>query len=351
MTQRHFKVAGIPFRIELEEPWKFMEYTSSVKARIEAGASGEVITANPVRAGDKLPSRTYVTCKKELPQDMDMHTFDFSQFEVFGIPEGESEDDFSICISSSKPEWIGTMHQDGSAKYISEQNSKNYSVNVLKREHLTIYEIKKVAEKEHFTLTIDLKDRRAIIYPVEGLNPYAAMCEISSISMLAFSIFASSHSALVIHASVIMHNGAANLFFGKSGTGKSTHARLWKENIPDCELINDDNPVIRMEDGKPYVYGSPWSGKTPCYRNVKANVRAMVKLFQAPYNNIRKARSIEGYSELLSSSTLTRWEKELMNKVSSTLSGFAESVPFWKLECLPNPDAAKLCFNEIEGNN
>ena len=36
---RHYRVGGIPFRIELQSPWIPMEYTEPVKRRIENAAA------------------------------------------------------------------------------------------------------------------------------------------------------------------------------------------------------------------------------------------------------------------------------------------------------------------------
>ena len=54
---------------------------------------------------------------------------------------------------------------------------------------------------------------------------------------------------LAIHSSCIVYRDKAVLFLGESGTGKSTHTRLWRENIPEAVLLNDDSPMIRVEDG------------------------------------------------------------------------------------------------------
>ena len=75
------------------------------------------------------------------------------------------------------------------------------------------------------------------------------------------------HGAVAIHSSVIVAEGRGVLFLGESGTGKSTHTRLWRESIEGAKLLNDDSPIVRIVDGEVRVYGSPWSGKTPCYKN------------------------------------------------------------------------------------
>ena len=92
--------------------------------------------------------------------------------------------------------------------------------------------------------------------------------------MMAYAFSAACMGTMLMHASVIRCDGKGYLMTAPSGTGKSTHTRLWYDNIPGCDLMNDDNPVVRIIDGKAIVYGSPWSGKTRCYRNIQAPVGA-----------------------------------------------------------------------------
>ena len=74
------------------------------------------------------------------------------------------------------------------------------------------------------------------------------------------------YGTIAVHSSCIVYRDRAVLFLGESGTGKSTHTRLWREHVEGAFLLNDDSPVLRVEDDVVRVYGSPWSGKTPCYR-------------------------------------------------------------------------------------
>ena len=85
--------------------------------------------------------------------------------------------------------------------------------------------------------------------------------------MIAFAFSGAQKDLLLIHASVTMKDGKGYLFLGKSGTGKSTHSQLWLKHIPGTELLNDDNPAVRLINDEVIVYGTPWSGKTPCYKN------------------------------------------------------------------------------------
>ena len=118
---------------------------------------------------------------------------------------------------------------------------------------------------------------------------------------ILFNIAALPLGAVAFHSSVIRYRGRGVLFLGESGTGKSTHTRLWREHIPGAELLNDDSPIIRATDSEALVHGSPWSGKTPCYRNESCPIAAVVRLSQAPHNRIRRLRPIESIGALLPS--------------------------------------------------
>lgn len=86
------------------------------------------------------------------------------------------------------------------------------------------------------------------------------------------------------------------MLLGKSGTGKSTHSRLWLKYIPDTKLLNDDNPAVRIMDNNTImIYGTPWSGKTPCYKNVGVLLEGLVRLRQAPENQWKKYREKKLY--------------------------------------------------------
>ena len=142
------------------------------------------------------------------------------------------------------------------------------------------------------------------------------------------------------------------MFLGPSGTGKSTHAGLWLKYIGGTELANDDNPVVRIDDdgnGETVarVYGSPWSGKTPCYRNVSYPLGGVVLLHQAPYNKIRRLKGIHAYAALVSSISGKRWDGRIADGLHQTENALATMVPMWYLECLPDEAAAVLCCTEI----
>jgi len=174
-------------------------------------------------------------------------------------------------------------------------------------------------------------------------GPHRKMA-IDNALMVLFALATADKGTALFHAAVVSHAGRAYMFLGPSGTGKSTHARLWLRHIEGTELVNDDNPVVRVvDDGGAVVYGSPWSGKTPCYRNVSHALGGIVLLSQAPYNKIRRLGGIEAYAALVPSISGKRWDAQIADGLHHTENWLAMNVPVWHLECLPDGDAARLC--------
>ena len=167
--------------------------------------------------------------------------------------------------------------------------------------------------------------------------------------MLLFAFASAPYAALEMHASVVTRGGRGFLFLGRSGTGKSTHSRLWLEHISGTELLNDDNPVLRIVDGVARVFGSPWSGKTPCYKAQDAPVGAIVRLHQAPFNRITRFATVQAYASVMASCSGFRPIRALADAQHETLSQIAQQVPCYQLECLPDEAAARLCQETVDG--
>ncbi len=166
--------------------------------------------------------------------------------------------------------------------------------------------------------------------------------------MVLFAFATAPLGTLEMHASVVSNSGNAYLFLGKSGTGKSTQSRLWLQNVPGTELVNDDNPIMRvLQDGSVCVYGSPWSGKTRCYRNVCLPAGAVVRIRRAPQNKITRLPLVQAYASLAASCSGFRAEKTIADGLHATLSQIAAAVPCFILDCLPDAEAAILCSENV----
>lgn len=165
--------------------------------------------------------------------------------------------------------------------------------------------------------------------------------------MLMYAFAAADKGTLLVHASVIKHDGKGYLFLGKSGTGKSTHSSLWLKHVEGCELLNDDNPVVRVIDGEVRVYGSPWSGKTPCYKNDSARVGAFVQIKQDSINHIVPNRPLLAFAKLLPSMSVMKWDERVYGSICDSVGRLVEQVPIYTLGCRPDKEAVEVCFAEV----
>ena len=166
--------------------------------------------------------------------------------------------------------------------------------------------------------------------------------------MIMFALATADKRTVLFHAAIVSYQDKGYMFLGPSGTGKSTHARLWLQYIDGTELVNDDNPVVRIgADGVTTVFGSPWSGKTPCYRNLSYPLGGIVMLSQAPYNKIQRLGGLQAYAALVPSISGKRWDARIADGLHATENTLAMQVPMWHLECLPDEAAALLCNQTI----
>ena len=177
----------------------------------------------------------------------------------------------------------------------------------------------------------------------ESLRTFA----VNNALMLMYAFASAEMGTLLVHASVVKKSEKGFLFLGKSGTGKSTHSSLWVKHIVGSELLNDDNPVVRIDENGATVYGSPWSGKTPCYKNDSARVGAFVQIKQEPENHISRNRPLQAFALLLPAMSTMKWDKRVYDGVYNSVNGLVNSVPVYTLGCRPDQEAAEVCHAEV----
>ena len=160
---------------------------------------------------------------------------------------------------------------------------------------------------------------------------------------IGFGLMTLPFDTVAIHSSCIVYENKAVLFLGESGTGKSTHTSLWRRHIEGAILLNDDSPILRVEEGKVWAYGSPWSGKTPCYKDERYELQGCVRLSQAPYNQIKQLTILQAYGAIHPSCPPEfAYDDKLYDSVSGFINKLLSAVPFYHLACLPNDEAALL---------
>lgn len=155
-------------------------------------------------------------------------------------------------------------------------------------------------------------------------------------------------NVLLMHGSVIAVDGEGYMFTALSGTGKSTHVRLWRELFgPRAVMVNDDKPLVRIpSDGSPIIYGTPWDGKHHLSNNISVPLKAIVILDRAEQNSIRPISITEAFPTLLQQ-TYRPEQPQLMAMVLQLLSQLSQHTGLYHLYCNMNPEAAQIAYEGI----
>ena len=205
-----------------------------------------------------------------------------------------------------------------------------------------VFEENRMKSKGYLICSKDCREGRII------LTSDISMYIFEHLMMIMYALATAGKDTLLLHAVAVSQEGKGYLFLGPSGTGKSTHARLWLLNVEGTKLVNDDFPVVR--DG--VVYGSPWgSFNKPCYRNVSVPIGGIVSLSQAPHNKIHCISGIETYLTLYCRDIISFQgypiAEDIAEGLHQTKDKLAQTIPMWHLECLPDEAAARLCYETI----
>lgn len=150
------------------------------------------------------------------------------------------------------------------------------------------------------------------------------------------------------HGSAISLDGECYIFTAKSGTGKSTHTRLWREMFGDrAVMVNDDKPFIKITDTGATVYGTPWNGKHMIGENVSSPLKAICLLGRDSYNHIEPITGSEALPVLLEQTYRRRDQQDLL-KVAVLLSKLTKNVKFYRLGCNMDPSAAAVSYEGMK---
>ena len=356
VESRLYRIGGHTVRVRLEQPWTFKALTEQQLELVARLKAGEDIGIESVPAdrqeqlsvNDALMGKEAMTRERWETLDVDerseyRHALDFLQYAPFEVAEGETL--FTMTVHAEVPSWLEESRPQWKiATAVDELPPFYYGYTF---EDKTIYEYLMTREVRAGYLVMNKDYTEGEYYPCPRIGGRTTLFQVNTSLMIQYTFATAGLSTLLLHASVTRYQGRGNLFFGVSGTGKSTHSRLWHEFVPESDLMNDDNPIVRYEEGRFLVYGSPWSGKTVCYRNVVAPVNALVRLEQFPENRIARLEPLQAYASVLAAVSTIRWNHDIMSLLVPTIERVAMTVPCFRLQCRPDEEAVQVCKNAI----
>lgn len=163
------------------------------------------------------------------------------------------------------------------------------------------------------------------------------------------------HHRILIHGASISYQDKAYLFTAPSGTGKSTHIRLWKKYLgDDVGIVNGDKPFLSLDtkdsDGKmiPYIYGTPWAGKERWQKNCVMPLNGICFIQRGTDNTIRRIQPEECLS-LLFNQVYIPSDSASVGLTLELMDALLKSVPFYLLQCDMSEDAVRCSFEAMTG--
>ncbi len=155
------------------------------------------------------------------------------------------------------------------------------------------------------------------------------------------------YNTFLLHGSAVSVEGSAYLFTAKSGTGKSTHTRLWRELLGDrAVMVNDDKPLINVSDSGVIIYGTPYNGKHRIGNNISVPLKSICLLERAKENTITEINRSQAYPMLLQQAYRPR-DISALRKTLSLIDEMSEKIKFYRLGCNMDISAAQLAFNTM----
>jgi len=219
---------------------------------------------------------------------------------------------------------------------------------ILKDGHRIIYALNANGEvKELITHTSDYKYTKIEINPSLLKNPAEVEYIMLGVTFLEIALRC---GYLPIHASAILYRDEVILFSAPSQTGKSTHAKIWMNTFDDVELLNDDKPLLKLEDNQIMVYSSPFSGKTSINQNRYAPLKSIIFLRQG-LTNIVSIMTDEVMIENLMRNILRPDRTDLWDQVLSKISKLMNEIPIYQIEATMDSEAAIAVHDMIYKEN
>ena len=222
--------------------------------------------------------------------------------------------------------------QEYCAEYRTEEDA-DFAVMVTPEE--LVYE-QRIADREQ-----ELEGLEPMRFQPEELE-IRAVCRLICEKMVDFD-------TILYHSSAVAVDGEAYLFTAISGTGKSTHARLWRELLGEkAVMINDDKPLLRVREGEVTVFGTPWNGKHRLGCDIAVPLRGLCLLERSETNHIERIRPMAFYPRLMQQA-YRPVNPAGTARVLTLLDTLFAAVPVYRLGCNMELDAAKLSYETMKG--
>lgn len=156
------------------------------------------------------------------------------------------------------------------------------------------------------------------------------------------------YNGFLIHGACISYKDNAYLFIAPTGTGKTTHIKLWLKHLSDAKVINGDKPIVRLIDNQPIIYGTPWNGKERYGSNTSSKLKAIILLHRSNIDKIDKVNTKEYLDEIIKQIYMPEDTNKLVRTLELVDTVF-NKINIYDLRCTMNDSAFYKSFETLVG--
>lgn len=161
------------------------------------------------------------------------------------------------------------------------------------------------------------------------------------------SLELTNYNCFLMHAAVLEVDNKGYAFLARSGTGKTTHTKLWQKLLGSkMKYVNGDKPLIKIINGIPYAYGTPWNGKEAFGENTKVELKALCFLERGIENSIVELPKKNVLNKIIHQILIPSEESSVI-KTFNALNTTINYVDTYLLKCNMDIEAAKIAYNEM----
>lgn len=165
-----------------------------------------------------------------------------------------------------------------------------------------------------------------------------------------FSEWLPLNNAFMMHAATFEVNGVGVAFAAHSGTGKTTHMRLWQQLLGNkMVVVNGDKPIVRFfdeEPNTPYAYGTPWNGKERLGCNMRTKLKHICFIERSETNFVEPMKKEDVINLIFNQIYMPKDPIALMNTIQ-LVDRLLSCCNLWKIHCNMEPEAAKIANETI----
>lgn len=146
---------------------------------------------------------------------------------------------------------------------------------------------------------------------------------------------------ITFHGVLMEHDNCGIIISAPSGTGKTTHARLWRD-LKRALIINGDRAACIKEAGDWVGFGIPWSGTSGECINRDVPLKAFVVLEQNTDNSVERLYGLDAFEAIMPNLIYPTWDQELAGKALDYVNDFLDNVPVFRLRCRPDVESVEV---------